>query len=707
MRIAVVAVWLFVSASAVGQVEGFEALARGDAQQRLAALLFLEDARSVDEAAWRLLLGHRDDPAFFAQVVRGLGRFGEPVQEKLLLEVLGDTNLVWGETLQRAAALAVGLIGKPELMPPLAARVRPRDVFFATGLMKKTSAEAKAAIAAMSRGVAESKPAPAESAETFDDVVEAALRWGAVVDEPALAELARKVLLAKETSASRIHAAIDFFARSNFKAPTDAKPAIRAMLAAKDPETAGLAARALAKAEGAGAAEVEAIKRAFSILPLTAAVDQLRALGTLHVPEASEAIRTLVMSDPTSEFDLDAPPGVVPPASLATNLVVLRRTGCESLATVATMSDETRTKLAADLDQIVRGPRRQSSMRPDEAAAAVLLLAAVGPAKFAALAPTLRLAEPWQVRAALPAAFVKADLADTTVLLRSFTDPDRRVRAAAFEAIAENPPFIPTFFGLIEKLNIDDIVEVSIFAKVLIEADATDVDAILLKAVERIPDHEVEALQSVLDLAGKTGTPASLAILRRYAISGEISLRKRAGDLLAKAGEALPESRPAPAESAKRLAAAVARAKAVTENPTPSVVIETSAGEIPIVLDRVNAPATVESFLRLAASGFYDGILWHRVVPAFVAQAGCPRGDGWGGPGYTIRCEVNDKTYRRGSFGMALAGKDTGGSQFFIAHRALPHLDGRYTLFGEVAGDGMTVVDQLGPTDVILRIRLR
>jgi cyclophilin family peptidyl-prolyl cis-trans isomerase len=91
-------------------------------------------------------------------------------------------------------------------------------------------------------------------------------------------------------------------------------------------------------------------------------------------------------------------------------------------------------------------------------------------------------------------------------------------------------------------------------------------------------------------------------------------------------------------------------------------------------------------------------------VPAFVAQAGCPRGDGWGGPGYTIRCEINDLTYRRGSVGMALAGKDTGGSQFFICHRALPHLDGRYTLFGQVTA-GMDVVDKLGQDDYIVRVR--
>jgi cyclophilin family peptidyl-prolyl cis-trans isomerase len=108
----------------------------------------------------------------------------------------------------------------------------------------------------------------------------------------------------------------------------------------------------------------------------------------------------------------------------------------------------------------------------------------------------------------------------------------------------------------------------------------------------------------------------------------------------------------------------------------------------------------VANFAALARRKFYDGQLFHRVVPDFVAQGGDPRGDGWGGPGYTIRCELDAATYTRGTVGMALAGKDTGGSQFFVTHTAHPHLDGGYTVFGRLeagfeALDALTVGDRI------------
>ena len=106
------------------------------------------------------------------------------------------------------------------------------------------------------------------------------------------------------------------------------------------------------------------------------------------------------------------------------------------------------------------------------------------------------------------------------------------------------------------------------------------------------------------------------------------------------------------------------------------------------------APLTCLNFLQLAGQGFFDGLPFHRVVPDFVVQGGDPRGDGSGGPGYTIRDEINRLRYDRGAVGMALAGPDTGGSQFFITLSPQPHLDGGYTVFGEVvAGD--EVLDQI------------
>jgi cyclophilin family peptidyl-prolyl cis-trans isomerase len=121
------------------------------------------------------------------------------------------------------------------------------------------------------------------------------------------------------------------------------------------------------------------------------------------------------------------------------------------------------------------------------------------------------------------------------------------------------------------------------------------------------------------------------------------------------------------------------------------------------VLDVVDAPLTSLSFVRLAQSGFFNGLSFHRVVPGFVVQGGDPRGDGYGGPGFTVRCEYNQRPYGRGALGMALSGKDTGGSQFFITLEPQPHLDGAYTHFGQVLS-GMDVVEKIRPGDVIDRI---
>ncbi|HEX4620881.1 MAG TPA: peptidylprolyl isomerase, partial [Myxococcaceae bacterium] len=129
--------------------------------------------------------------------------------------------------------------------------------------------------------------------------------------------------------------------------------------------------------------------------------------------------------------------------------------------------------------------------------------------------------------------------------------------------------------------------------------------------------------------------------------------------------------------------------------------IETERGPIRIELDGDAAPRTAVNLFRLAKRGFFKGLTFHRVVPDFVVQGGDPRGDGEGGPGYNIRCEINERPYVRGAVGMALSGKDTGGSQFFIATSPQPHLEGRYTVFGHVAS-GMEVVDALMEGDRIL-----
>lgn len=132
-------------------------------------------------------------------------------------------------------------------------------------------------------------------------------------------------------------------------------------------------------------------------------------------------------------------------------------------------------------------------------------------------------------------------------------------------------------------------------------------------------------------------------------------------------------------------------------------VIETDKGNIELVLFDKDAPNTVKNFEKLANSGFYNGLKFHRVIPNFVIQGGCPRGDGTGGPGYTIKCEINHNKHGTGALSMAHAGKDTGGSQFFITHSPQPHLDGRHTVFGRVE-KGMDVVNKIKQGDVMRKV---
>jgi len=132
-----------------------------------------------------------------------------------------------------------------------------------------------------------------------------------------------------------------------------------------------------------------------------------------------------------------------------------------------------------------------------------------------------------------------------------------------------------------------------------------------------------------------------------------------------------------------------------------------NGNQIELELFENEAPGTVANFEKLANEGFYNGLTFHRVIPGFVAQGGCPHGTGTGGPGYTIKCETagNPHKHLRGSLSMAHAGKDTGGSQFFICYDAFPHLDGVHTVFGRVT-QGMEHVDAIKQGDRMAKVEV-
>ncbi len=202
----------------------------------------------------------------------------------------------------------------------------------------------------------------------------------------------------------------------------------------------------------------------------------------------------------------------------------------------------------------------------------------------------------------------------------------------------------------------------------------------------------IETMESLAAAAGVLGVRELVPFLLQLSHDPVGGLRTAASKALVALGQ------PAPAPATPPIDIAAPR-------PDVSVRLQTARGPIVIRLFGSDAPRTVDNFLKLVRAHFYDGLTFHRVVPDFVAQGGDPRGDGAGGPGWMIACEINQHRYREGTLAMALSGRDTGGSQFFIALSPQPHLDGRYTVFGEIS-DGLAVARALVEGDRILQARI-
>jgi cyclophilin family peptidyl-prolyl cis-trans isomerase len=221
-------------------------------------------------------------------------------------------------------------------------------------------------------------------------------------------------------------------------------------------------------------------------------------------------------------------------------------------------------------------------------------------------------------------------------------------------------------------------------------------------------DAAYGARAAALAAIAKYGAAAATPVLRSALADKDWAVRVRAAMLLkqldpAAAAGVDEQIRPAPTTLA-----ADAYATVRIGNPPVStqLFLDTDRGTIQIELAVLDAPLTVENFITLARKGYFNGLSVHRVVPDFVVQDGDPRGDGEGGPGYSIRDELNQRPYLRGTVGMALdPWPDTGGSQYFITHSPQPHLDAKYTVFGRVIA-GMDVVDKIQQWDVIRSVRI-
>ncbi len=310
----------------------------------------------------------------------------------------------------------------------------------------------------------------------------------------------------------------------------------------------------------------------------------------------------------------------------------------------------------------------------------------------------------WSVRAALATTLgeLPRDRAQAplTALLK---DSDQRVLPAVLDALAKigATDAAPEF---IAGLKSDDPVVRGAAARGLATLKANAVPALVEAVKTAQGDGLYVARTAALDALTALDPAAARPVLTAALSDRDWAVRLRAAENLRKLDPAADVSamRPAPAPTVAELAAIDAL---IAPKFSPQAYIETSKGTIQFELAILDAPRTVANFMALVRRNYFRGVQLHRVVPDFVVQDGDPRGDGEGGPGYTIRDELNQRPYLRGTVGMALDWADTGGSQFFITHSPQPHLDGRYTVFGQVVS-GMDVVDRLQQWDTITSIRV-
>jgi cyclophilin family peptidyl-prolyl cis-trans isomerase/HEAT repeat protein len=309
----------------------------------------------------------------------------------------------------------------------------------------------------------------------------------------------------------------------------------------------------------------------------------------------------------------------------------------------------------------------------------------------------------WQARAALADLLARLTGERALERLRSMAEPsveaDARVRASALKALARrDPERVATF--LVQRLSADDPFERLAAAEALETIGATDGVAPVKRAflVESSGEPTVKPrfLDVLVALDPESGRSTASAALG----DPDYLVRRRAASILKRSGETGVAIEPRPSELGLD-----AYRPYVSPLYSPQAFVETERGVIEIELFVLDAPLTVRNFVRLAREGFYDGLSVHHVVPNGYIQAGDPRGDGNGGPGYVIRSELNGRPIVRGSVAMMDHGRDTAGSQFFITHLPRPDLDGRYTVFGQVTS-GLDVVDRSEPGDTILSVTI-
>jgi len=641
----------------------------------LAGLLAAADARRFDPAPLREALSHAN-PAVRRQGALAAGRIGDAAAIDLLLPVLNDS--VPG--VQAAAAFALGLLKDARAIPALVEKVRA----VSSTEQGEPQLEAVTAIAKIggddgARALTDIFAGGSPAASTA--VVNAALLESWRLRERApVAELVRFTDASDATTRWRA-----LYSLARLRAAPGAAPLIRA-LSDGDAQTRTIAARGLSKAllDSARLDPRDAIARLRRLLDDADAhirINALRAVASFRDSGLAAAVVPLV-----ADRDI----GIAVQAE--TTLGVVR--GAAALQA-----------LRARLTSSVFALKRQ----------ALIALAQADSGAGVAAAAAVSGDADWRWRSVAAEAFAAARARDR--LEGQLTDADGRVVAQALQALQRIVPAADS--ALLARARIlltqaDPAVR-SVAADIVARHPSVDdVDLLVAAYLRAEGDPFNDARLSAVSALGAIAASSSTGRLR--VATRFVSVTPRPDDYLVRrlAADTLPDTRDAwgpvlPLATGRTLAdyRDVARRwlAPALGGTNPHVFLETDRGTLDIELLPAEAPLTVAAFIDLVTRRYFDGTRWHRVVPNFVVQDGDPRGDGWGGPGFAIRDEINPVRYETGTVGMALSGPNTGGSQYFITHSAQPHLDGIYTIFGRVVGGGgSTVLNSIGQGDRIRSI---
>ena len=639
----------------------------------IASLIATEDQRRYDPSLFHRLSAS-PHPEVRRQTALAVGRLRDPAGIPLLNHLLADPDTAVAAT----AAFAIGQIGDTAAVEVLSQPVQELTAERVTVAAEAAAALGKLQTPAAQQALTALLSDPRSADEALRPAVHAALL--AIWKHPRGTDrVAIQRWLANPDSETRWRAAYALVRRPD----PAAVPDLLELAADPDAQVRSTALRGL-RAPLVDSARV-------SREPVLAALAE--AAGDTSYPVRVNAIRTL-----GSYATLEAVGIVAPLLASADRMVALA--AVEALAAMGPAAQAA----AAPLEEIAA----DTSAHPALRGAALMALARSGASRSAEITARFARESNWRLRAVAGQAYAAISPLPRDPFTALVRDSDGRVGAAALSAALDLAgdsvaPFRPL---LLESLGASDVMIRAAAARGLERlADPTTLP-ILLDAYGRTQnDPEPDAALALLDALAalaRDGVPVDHLLARRFPSAPQARVRQK---LAALVGDSVATAPAADALDSLAARALVDRylAPRFAGSENPRLLIETPQGTIEIELFADDAPRTVDNIVRLANSGFFDGQQWPRVVPNFVVQGGDPRGDTSGGPGYSIRDEINRYPYGRGMVGMALSGPDTGGSQFFITHSPQPHLDGGYTVFGRVIS-GMEAAEHILPGDPILRV---